>query len=197
MERRLDRCSIGGGVDAHHDHSARPTRVAAALLIAAALAIASTFSWQQHRTPPAPLPAGTVGAVDTPAGEVIIGSAIRVTGWALDLAGVRVQLLAAPGYFHVYPTWREKIADLFSLSVEHRIVTMRLTAIVHSWLPGGLDFAGSSISATCSGSITQLPYGRKGRSPGPRPMAQWRRRAVGRATHKYRRFDHTQPPPPA
>jgi hypothetical protein len=56
------------------------TRLAATLLIAAALAIASTFSWQQHRTPPIPLPAGTVGAVDTPAGEVIIGSAIRVTG---------------------------------------------------------------------------------------------------------------------
>jgi hypothetical protein len=53
-----------------------------------------------------------------------------------------VQVLAAPGYFHVYPTWREKIADLFSLSVEHRIVTMRLTAIVQSWLPGGLDFRG-------------------------------------------------------
>src|SRR5450631_35411 len=64
-------------------------RLAAALLIAAALAIASAFSWQQHRAPPIPLPAGTVGAVDTPAGEVIIGSAIRVTGWALDPAGVR------------------------------------------------------------------------------------------------------------
>jgi hypothetical protein len=49
-------------------------------------------------------------------------------------------------------------------------------------------------SATCSGSITQWPYGRKGRSPGPRPVAQWRRRAVGRATRKCRRFDHTQPP---
>src|SRR6184192_2488003 len=51
-----------------------------------------------------------------------------------------VQVLAAPGYFQFYPTWREKIADLFSLSVEHRIVTMRLAAIVQTWLPGGLDF---------------------------------------------------------
>jgi len=53
-----------------------------------------------------------------------------------------VQVLAAPGYFHFYPTWREKIADLFSLAVDHRIVTMRLSAIVQTWLPGGLDFRG-------------------------------------------------------
>jgi hypothetical protein len=52
------------------------------------------------------------------------------------------QLLAAPGYFHELPTWREKIAYLFSLSVEHRIVTLRVTAIVQSWLPGALDFRG-------------------------------------------------------
>ncbi|TMH08768.1 MAG: hypothetical protein E6H67_00570 [Betaproteobacteria bacterium] len=52
------------------------------------------------------------------------------------------QLLAAPGYFHYYPTWREKIADLFSLSVEHRIVTLRVTAIVQTWLPGGLNIRG-------------------------------------------------------
>ena len=52
------------------------------------------------------------------------------------------QVLAPPGYFQLYPTWREKIADLFSLSVEHRIVTMRLSAIVQTWLPGGLDFRG-------------------------------------------------------
>jgi hypothetical protein len=52
------------------------------------------------------------------------------------------QVLGPPGYFRFNPTWREKITDLFSLSVEHRIVTMRLTAIVQSWLPGGLDFRG-------------------------------------------------------
>jgi len=51
-----------------------------------------------------------------------------------------VQVLAAPGYFEFYPTWREKIADLFSLSVEHRIVTMRLAAIVQTWLPGWARF---------------------------------------------------------
>lgn len=43
-----------------------------------------------------------------------------------------VQLLAAPGYFHLYPTWREQIVDLFSLSVEHRIVTLRLAEIVQT-----------------------------------------------------------------
>jgi hypothetical protein len=52
------------------------------------------------------------------------------------------QVLAAPGYMHSSPTFREKIAYLFSLSVEHRIVTMRVTSIVQSWLPGGLDFRG-------------------------------------------------------
>ncbi len=52
------------------------------------------------------------------------------------------QVLAPRGYFQLYPTWREKIADLFSLAVEHRIVTMRLSAIVQTWLPGGLDFRG-------------------------------------------------------
>jgi hypothetical protein len=31
---------------------------------------------------------------------------------------------------------------LFALAVEHRIVTMRLAAIVQTWLPGGLDFRG-------------------------------------------------------
>jgi hypothetical protein len=39
-------------------------------------------------------------------------------------------------------TSREKIAYLFSLSVEHRIVTLRLAVIVQGWLPGGLDFRG-------------------------------------------------------
>lgn len=53
-----------------------------------------------------------------------------------------VQVLAAPGYLQTYPTWHERIAYLFSLSVEHRIVTMRVAAIVQSWLPGGLDFRG-------------------------------------------------------
>jgi len=53
-----------------------------------------------------------------------------------------VQVLAPPGYWQFYPTLQEKIADLFSLSVEHRIVTMRLSAIVQTWLPGGLDFRG-------------------------------------------------------
>lgn len=53
-----------------------------------------------------------------------------------------VQVLAPPGYLQTLPTWQERMAYLFSLSVEHRIVTMRVTAIVQSWLPGGLDFRG-------------------------------------------------------
>lgn len=52
------------------------------------------------------------------------------------------QLLAAPGVLASFPTWREKLGYLLALSVEHRIVTLRVTAILQSWLPGGLDFRG-------------------------------------------------------
>src|ERR1700682_835297 len=71
-------------------------RVAAAVLIIAALGIAGTFAWQQRHTPA--LVAGpaarspsstTIGAVDTPASELIVGTAVRVSGWALDPEGMR------------------------------------------------------------------------------------------------------------
>jgi hypothetical protein len=67
----------------------RPTNVAAAFLIVGAIGIAAVFSWQHRRTPVAPLPPGTIGAVDAPADEAIIGTAMRISGWALDPAGIR------------------------------------------------------------------------------------------------------------
>ncbi len=71
----------------------RPANLAAALLIAAALAIAGFFSWQQHHVPNTIAPQGTIGSVDAPAAEATIGTAVRVTGWALDPAGVgRVEI---------------------------------------------------------------------------------------------------------
>lgn len=72
-------------------------RIAAAVLIVAALAIAGTFSRQQRHDPTpvtnpilaAPSASTTIGAVDDPAAEMIVGTAVRVSGWALDLGGVR------------------------------------------------------------------------------------------------------------
>jgi hypothetical protein len=67
----------------------RPTNVAAAVLIASAIGIAAAFSWQHHRIPVAPLPPGTIGAVDAPVDEAIVGTGARISGWALDPAGIR------------------------------------------------------------------------------------------------------------
>jgi hypothetical protein len=82
-------------------------RVAAGLLIAAGLAIAGAFAWQD-RHPPLPVPAapaGTqaatspateqaarvdaVGSVDAPTDEAIIDTMLRISGWAL--APVRIE----------------------------------------------------------------------------------------------------------
>jgi hypothetical protein len=86
-------------------------RVAAGLLIAASLAIAGAFAWQDRhallRVPAAP--AGTqaatspaseqaarlvaVGSVDTPADEAIIDTQLRISGWALAPEGIeRVEI---------------------------------------------------------------------------------------------------------
>src|SRR5450432_1636207 len=79
----------------------RPTNIAAALLIVTAIGIAAVFSWQHHRTPAAPLPPGTIGAVDAPADEAIIGTTVRISGWALDPAGMRTVEIRLDG--HPYP----------------------------------------------------------------------------------------------
>jgi hypothetical protein len=79
----------------------RPANIAAAFLIVAAIAIAAAFSWQHHRKPVAPLPPGTIGAVDTPAEEAVIGTTMRVNGWALDPAGIRTVEIRVDG--HPYP----------------------------------------------------------------------------------------------
>jgi hypothetical protein len=68
-------------------------RIAAAVLVAVSLAIAGTFAWQQRQTP-APLAASvTIGSVDNPADEAIFGTAVHISGWALDPVGVdRVEI---------------------------------------------------------------------------------------------------------
>jgi hypothetical protein len=81
-------------------------RVAAGLLIAAGLAIAGAFAWQDRHPPlgmPA-APAGTqaattpapeqaarlvaVGSVDSPSDEAIIDTNLRISGWALASEGI-------------------------------------------------------------------------------------------------------------
>jgi hypothetical protein len=79
----------------------RPANIAAAMLIVAALGIAGAFSWQ-HRSTPAPvLPPGTIGSIDVPAADTVVGTTMRVTGWTLDPAGIRAVEVRVDG--HAYP----------------------------------------------------------------------------------------------
>src|SRR5213083_984066 len=76
-------------------------RIAAVALVVAALAIAGQFAWQQHHSPaqvpaqvPAPAPpsaaaSAPIGAIDAPSSEAIVGTAVHISGWALDPAGIR------------------------------------------------------------------------------------------------------------
>ena len=77
--------------------ASRTANIAAALLVAAALGIAGTFAWQD-RHPSVPLAASrpqptallaTSGAIDSPVAEAIVGTSLHVTGWALDVDGIR------------------------------------------------------------------------------------------------------------
>ena len=50
------------------------------------------------------------------------------------------QILAVPGYLAQMTSLAERLEYVFSLSVEHRIATLRLAGWIGSLLPGGLDF---------------------------------------------------------
>jgi hypothetical protein len=77
--------------------------MAAAALFAVALAIAGTIAWRQHDASPAsatsvPPPAApqpatpaavTIGAIDTPVDEAVVGTTIHVSGWTLAPDGIR------------------------------------------------------------------------------------------------------------
>jgi hypothetical protein len=79
----------------------RPANIAAAFLIVSAIGIAAVIGWQQRQTPAAPLPAGTIGAVDAPADEALTDTGVRISGWALDPAGIRAVEIRLDGY--AYP----------------------------------------------------------------------------------------------
>ena len=50
------------------------------------------------------------------------------------------QILVVPGYFDRQVGWLDRISYVFSLSVEHRIATFRLLALIQAKLLGQLDF---------------------------------------------------------
>src|SRR5690349_19865389 len=64
------------------------------------------------------------------------------TRYAVDFPRVDdySQLLAVPYYVSLEPTAADALAYLLSLSVEHRIATLRLAALAQARYLGGLDF---------------------------------------------------------
>src|SRR5439155_12738658 len=80
--------------------------IAAVSLFAVALAIAGAIAWRQHHPPvspaQAPPPASAaapviLGAIDTPPGEVIAGTSVHISGWAVDPEGVRAVEIRVDG----------------------------------------------------------------------------------------------------
>jgi hypothetical protein len=97
-------------------------RIAAVALVVAALAIAGQFAWQQHHSPPpVPVPApasapasATIGAVDAPSSEAIVGTAVHISGWALDPDGIRGVEIRVDGtpYAARYGVTRADVAQI-------------------------------------------------------------------------------------
>jgi len=56
------------------------SHIGAVALILAALLIAATFGSPPHPKAAAPLPPGIIGAVDAPAAEAVVGTAVHVAG---------------------------------------------------------------------------------------------------------------------
>ena len=144
--------------------------IAAALLVVGALAIAGTLGWRQSH-PPQPAPAVvSTGAIDAPATEAVVGTAIHLSGWALDPEGVRgVEIrvdgkpyaaqygIARPDVAAVRPGFPDSAAPGFAFDGEFAELA-----------PERHDFAIVAISR--SGRETVL--GRKGLVP-PSALAQW------------------------
>src|SRR5207249_797894 len=61
------------------------------VLLAPALGIgiASNRAWLANNVVSSSIPSGTVGWIDAPASETIVGTKIRLAGWALDPAGIQ------------------------------------------------------------------------------------------------------------
>jgi hypothetical protein len=96
-------------------------RFAAGVLIVVAIAIAAAIAWRQERSssppsatlvaPPA-APAVTIGAIDAPVEEAVVGTALHVSGWTLasdGIRGVEVRIDGKP-YAAYYGAARAEVA---------------------------------------------------------------------------------------
>lgn len=96
-------------------------------------------------------------------GWLVAASLLLVHVWMLNRYSVNfpfqddfTQFVAVPNHIAQLPTWREKIAYLFSSSGDHRVVTLRLAALVQTGFLGGLDFKMLTFFANLLCTITGL-----------------------------------------
>lgn len=89
----------------------------------------------------------------TAAAALIVAYVAMFRRYAVDFpqADDFSQILAVPYYFSLQPTPRDALRFLASLSVEHRIGTLRVAALVQARLFGGLDFP--ALMATGAGLL--------------------------------------------
>jgi hypothetical protein len=89
--------------------------------------------------------------------------AVRLARFAVDwpFHDDFTQILAVPGYLAHMPTLPERLAYVFSLSIEHRIATLRIAGWLGSLAPGGLDFRlliliGNGLAAVAGALLVML-----------------------------------------
>jgi hypothetical protein len=152
-------------------HSRSGDRVAAGLLILAALAIAATLAWRQHHPLSPTAPAVTVGAIDTPSTEAVVGTAIHISGWALDPDGVRGVEIRVDGkpYAARYGISRPDVAEVRPGFPDSAASGFAFDGDFAQLTPERHDLAVVAISR--SGRETVL--GHKGLVP-PAALEQWR-----------------------
>ncbi|HEX8009351.1 MAG TPA: hypothetical protein VF814_00165 [Casimicrobiaceae bacterium] len=146
--------------------------IAAALLVVAALAIAGWPASRQAQAPSSPAaPAVTIGAIDTPSAEAIVGTAVHVSGWALDPEGVRSVEVRVDGkpYPAKYGIPRPDVAQVKPGFPDSAASGFAFDGEFGGLAPERHDLAVVAISR--SGRETVL--GRKGVIP-PAAMEQWR-----------------------
>ncbi|NDP41440.1 MAG: hypothetical protein GZ089_01775 [Aromatoleum sp.] len=78
------------------------------------------------------------------------------------------QILAVPHYFAAKSTLAEQVAYVFSLSVEHRIATLRLAALIETGVFGGLNFSWlmftGGVLLACAGALVVMAALREDRA---------------------------------
>ncbi len=152
-------------------HSRLGDRVAAGLLILAALAIAATLAWRQHHPLSPAAPVVSVGGIDTPSREAVVGTTIHISGWALDPEGVRKVEIRVDGtpYAAQYGISRPDVAEVRPGFPDSAASGFAFDGDFAQLAPERHDFAVVAVSR--SGRETVL--GRKGLLP-PAALEQWR-----------------------